>query len=330
MPRSHLVDLPLKLANMRPLLNGQRRQLRVPLVGMLLFAFAVLAACHALPLVTSPTQIPPATDGLRVDTGFASVDGARLYYESAGTGPPVILLHGGNLDHRMWDSQFVALAREHRVVRYDARGFGRSKWDTVPYQAHEDLLALLNILKIPRASLVGLSLGGRVAIDFALAHPLMVDRLVLASPGLSGWQFARGDTTWLIDARAARDRGDSVGVAVAWLENDYMKPAMEHPELRARLREMAGTNASYWMSLVRRGDPERATDPPALGRTALIHTPTLLIVGARDVPDILRIADTLSVTIPGLRRITFTGAGHMVNLERSTRFTKLVSEFLRP
>ncbi|HVT38084.1 MAG TPA: alpha/beta hydrolase, partial [Gemmatimonadaceae bacterium] len=166
--------------------NWQRRGLAARMIGGLL-------PCVGLPLACDPnaqrntgvlatSRAAPA----RVDTGAVGVNGTQLFYEEAGSGPVVVLLHGANLDRRMWDPQFLPLAREHRVIRYDLRGYGRSGPADTPYQAHEDLRALLGALQVQRTSLIGLSGGGRIAIDFALANPQMVDRLVLAAPGLSG------------------------------------------------------------------------------------------------------------------------------------------------
>jgi pimeloyl-ACP methyl ester carboxylesterase len=158
----------------------------------------------------------------------------------------------------------------------------------------------------------------------------MVDKLVLAAPGLSGWQYSKGDTAFYPEARRARDRGDTAGLGRAWLGSAYMQPAMEHPELALRLREMAADNGKNWMGLLRHGDLERALDPPALRRTAELRPPTLLVIGTRDVQDIQAIADTLVAHVRGLRRETFEGSGHMVNMEQPARFTSLVHNFLRP
>jgi len=183
---------------------------------------------------------------------------------------------------------------------------------------------------VRRASLVGLSLGGRIAIDFALDHPEMVDRLVLAGPGLSGWQdWSAEDTTWLITARRAAAANDSIGMAMAWLTSDYMRPAMEQPPLASRLRVIASDNASYWMGLFRHGEVERDADPPALGRLAAIRLPTLLLVGDRDSPVIRRIVDTLAARISGAEVVRIRGAGHMVNMERPAEFNRAILEFLR-
>jgi len=253
-----------------------------------------------------------------------------LYYEAVGRGPVVILLHGGNLDCRMWDPQFLPLAHDHRVIRYDLRGSGKSGPDDVPFQHHEDLHALLVALQVSHASLVGLSGGGRIAIDFALVHPDMVDRLVIASPGLSGWQYSRADSAYFPEARRARDRADTAALGLAWLGSAYMRPAMTHPELVPQLREMAAANGKNWMGLLHHGNLERVADPPALHRTAQLRAPTLLIVGTLDVPDIHAIADTLTASVHNIRRVDFEGAGHMVNMEQPQRFTELADAFLRP
>ena len=278
------------------------------------------------------TDIVPdvMTASTHVDSGAVVVNGTHLFYEVAGSGSTVVLLHGGNLDRRMWDPQFLPLAREHRVIRYDLRGYGKSGPADVPFQHHEDLRALLGALGVRRASLVGLSGGGRIAIDFALTYPEMVDKLVLAAPGLSGWQSSKGDTAFYAEARRARDRADTAGLGLAWLGSNYMRPAMEHPALVSQLREMAADNGKNWMGLLRHGDLERAVDPVALSRTTELRSPTLLVIGTRDVPDIQSIADTLSAHVRVLRRETFEGAGHMVNMEEPARFTSLTRSFLRP
>src|ERR1044071_8135566 len=123
---------------------------------------ALLCACA----VAAGAQAP-AGNG----SGFAEVNGTRLYYEALGEGPAVVLVHGGLVDSRLWDAQMRPLSKRFRVVRYDIRGYGRSAAPTGEYQPLEDLRALLDYLKIDKATLVGLSLGGIVAADMALEHP---------------------------------------------------------------------------------------------------------------------------------------------------------------
>ena len=144
-------------------------------------AAALLAACES-----NSSGERKAFAAAVPDTGRVTVDGGSLFYEAAGAGDAIVFIHGGNLDHRMWDAQFVLLQRTHRVIRYDARGFGISSAVDRSFRAPDDLAALLRAHGIAKATLVGLSMGGGIAIDFALAYPDMVHRLVLASPSITG------------------------------------------------------------------------------------------------------------------------------------------------
>jgi 3-oxoadipate enol-lactonase len=127
------------------------------------------------------TTLPPPV------RGFAEVNGARLHYELQGVGFPVVLLHGSSLDLRMWDGQVGPLSPHFTTLRYDQRGFGQTEAPAGrPSAPHEDLRALLDTLLMDRVHLVGHSLGGRVALDFALAFPERLSCLVLVAPDLSG------------------------------------------------------------------------------------------------------------------------------------------------
>jgi pimeloyl-ACP methyl ester carboxylesterase len=183
----------------------------------------------------------------KVTTGTAAVAEPVLYYESCGTGKPLILIHGGQLDCRMWDDQFQQFSQYFQVVRYDVRGYGKSDLPTRPYADEEDLLGLLQFLHIDKAHLVGLSLGGRIAIDFALQHPERVRSVVAAGPGLSGFNWsAEGERQAMVIVRAARDQG-AEKAAELWLRDPYMTPAMENPALAKRLHRLALENARCWL-----------------------------------------------------------------------------------
>jgi pimeloyl-ACP methyl ester carboxylesterase len=121
-----------------------------------------------------------------LNAGFADINGAKLYYEAAGEGHPLLLLHAGVADCRMWDDQFERFARRYRVIRYDMRGFGKSMMPACEFSGHEDLAGLMDWLDIDRAYLVGLSFGGYIAIDFALVYPERVSALVLGAPDVGG------------------------------------------------------------------------------------------------------------------------------------------------
>jgi pimeloyl-ACP methyl ester carboxylesterase len=284
------------------------------------------AGCARRPAAGLPGDVAR----LHVDTGRVMVEGSSLFYEAAGRGSPVVLLHAAFVDRRMWDDQFAELARTHRVIRYDARGYGRSGPVTGDFERAGDLHALLRGLVLRRAALVGCSLGGGTAIDFALRHPDMVDRLVLVGTGVSGYTWPPDDmqAPGPVAARAALARGDTVGVARAWLLTEYLAAAREQPRVAAKLDTLLAENVGYWKGLLRDGDREREPTPPALGRLGAIAAPTLVVVGSRDVPDILHIADSLRTKLPRARLMALEGAGHVPNMEQPARFTSLVRQFL--
>lgn len=261
-------------------------------------------------------------DPTNATSGFVRVAEPVIYYESAGSGEPVVLIHGGQMDRRMWDPQFDSWSRKYRVVRYDVRGYGRSATPTVPYSDVDDLLAVLDALAIPKAHLVGLSLGGRIAIDFTLVHPDRVASLAAVAAGLSGFEFSAGN--WPQQMRAAQEGGGEAA-AELWLKDPYMAPAMEHPELAPRIRALVLENGREWLQ-----NPllSKRLTPPAAKRLAEIRVPTLVVVGDRDVPDMQKVADQLAAEVKGSRKVVIAGAGHIVNLERPAEFDRAVLGFL--
>jgi pimeloyl-ACP methyl ester carboxylesterase len=257
-------------------------------------------------------------------SGIAQVNGTRLYYEQAGSGPHVVLLHGGNLDSRMWDDQFDFLAKSFTVTRYDIRPYGRSALTEKGFSSVADLSALMTYLGIERASLVGLSLGGRIAIDFALTYPRRVDKLVLMGPGLSGYPFNENDES--VKAMIMRAQaGDAKGAMALWLQHPMMAPAMARPAIAPRIREIARNNEKIWTALPA---GERIPDPPAIKRLGDIRAPTLLIVGERDVPDIQKIVKLLAAGVQGARTEIIPAAAHLPNMEDPVLVNRLLERFL--
>lgn len=248
----------------------------------------------------------------------------NLYFESRGEGNAVVLLHGGQMDRRMWDAQFELFAARYRTIRYDIRGFGRSDPPTTPYSDADDLYALLQHLKVKNAALVGLSLGAAVALDLALAHPDTADALILVCPGLGGFPFKDKANDLRAVVEAARDESPQKA-AELWLQNPYMSVAMENPALREKLHLLAVDNGNSWLKnplLLRR------SKPPAAERLRDIRAPTLVIGGERDVSDIHQIVAKLAAEIPGAKQQIVGGAGHLVPMEKPEEFNRLVLDFL--
>jgi 3-oxoadipate enol-lactonase len=264
-----------------------------------------------------------------VKTGYVNINGAKLYYEELGTGPALVMVHGGYVDRRMWDDQFEVFAEHFRVIRYDARRHGLTKARPVPYSDHDDLHALLTHLGVDKACVMGLSLGGRIVIDFATTYPDMVAALIPVSPGISGWDFATPEmATYMSEIRAAYLSGDPDTIVEAyqraWTDGPERKPEQVDPEVRERVRKMAHRNVSMGRGDSRSGVP----DPPATERIGKIRAPTLVVVGDLDMPVIHEIGDLLVKEIPGAQRAVIPGAAHMVNMEKPAEFNKVVLEFL--
>jgi len=279
----------------------------------------------AVALAAGTVNAEPAKD---IGHGFAPVNGTRLFYDVKGTGPAVVLIHGGQLDSRMWDDQFTALSQHFRVIRYDVRGYGGSFQPDMLYSDAEDLAGLLDYLKVNKSHVVGLSLGGRIAIDFAVAHPTRVSSLTLAGPGLSGYEPPNGAESdlrmWNI-IKAARDEGPEKATEL-WLKDPFMAPAMQQARLVPGLQRMARENAHCWLE-----NPvlQRSPMPLAANRLGEIKVPTLLVVGDRDVPQIKATIDTLEKGISGSKKVAIKDAGHMVNMEKPDIFNEAVLGFLR-
>jgi 3-oxoadipate enol-lactonase len=258
--------------------------------------------------------------------GFAEVNDTRLYYEVAGTGEPLVLIHGFTLDTRMWDDQFRPLAEHHRVVRYDVRGFGKSAVPAgAPYTNADDLAALLDYLTIPAAAIIGLSMGGGIAIDFALAYPAMTRTLIPVDSSLSGHQWS-GEWNARFGQIGQTARAGGVDAAkTQWLADPLFAPANERAAVAARLQRMvADYSGWHWVNR----DPRRKNERPATKRLGEITTPTLVVIGERDVPDFHVVADRVTALIPDARKVVIPGVGHMANMEAPERFTSEALGFL--
>jgi pimeloyl-ACP methyl ester carboxylesterase len=262
-------------------------------------------------------------------SGFADVDGGRLYYETAGTGRPLVLLHAGIADSRMWDAQMAAFAPHYQVIRYDQRGYGLSSVPDSPYAPARDLQQLLHYLGVGQALLVGLSGGGLLALDFTLEYPEMVAAMVLTAPGLSGFQWSSALEAQSRQLAAALERGDvpaAVDLWLAlWVEGPAAPAGRADPAVRDRMRELLTDRFSRPPG---QGEP-RLLEPPAIGRLAAVACPTLIVAGDQDVPDILRNTELLQAKIPGARRVVLPNVAHMVNLERPAEFNALVLDFFQ-
>jgi 3-oxoadipate enol-lactonase len=263
-------------------------------------------------------------------SGYLEIGKAKFYYEEKGTGVPIIMVHGGYIDRRMWDEQFEYLSRNYKVVRYDVRNHGFTTSDSESFSNYEDLNNIMEKQKIDKAVIMGLSMGGSITIDFALAHPEKVIAIIPVSTGLSG--FKGKDKAWQEFDKNLNDAYDKDGVngAVecmlrAWTDGPLRAPT----QVNTQVREKVGMMLKYTLDKIDfRLVPGKLT-PPALDRLSEINVPVLTIHGDIDMQGIIDISEKIGKEVAGSKREVIKGAAHMVNMEYPDEFNKIVDKFLK-
>ena len=243
-----------------------------------------------------------------------------IAYDVAGRGPAIVLVHGAMLDRRQWIPQ-QTLTEQFTVIRYDTRWHGRSDGADSSFRAADDLAAVLDAAGVDRASIVGLSNGARIAVDFALANPARVDRLVLVSPGLGGYRAVERQDFWgPMSAALADGNFDSAATLLAGTPI-MVVGASDSAWVAAMVREQAHVFSE---------DPslEQQPTPPAIARLGEIKSPTLVITGTADLRDIVLTGDTLVHAIGGAQRVEIPGARHLLTISHAAEFNRIVSAFL--
>lgn len=266
------------------------------------------------------------TLSLQAASGIAAVNGTKLYYEVAGNGPAIVLIHGGAVDSRAWDEQFTVFAKSHQVIRYDLRGAGRSETPVKPYSNTEDLYQLLRFLKVSKAALVGISRGGGIAFDFALDHPEMVSALVLVSSNLSKTPKVYDD---MFERTTAVGKKDGVAAAArVWGLDPYQGP--QRKEAVPKVLKIIEDNVVRFRHID--GSPAvpqlASSDKPRGDRLTEIHVPTLIAFGEKDAPDARANYELWAKGIPGAQRAAFPRSGHLVPIDMPAEFNKAVLDFL--
>ena len=262
-------------------------------------------------------------------TGIAKVNGASLYYEMKGQGFPLVLVSGGGLmDNRAWDQQFEHFSMHYKVIRYDIRGIGKSTRPTQKFSHSQDLYALLNLLKIKKAHVIGLSFGGSIALDFALDHPDMVDHLVLAASGTStdskGAANLQG-LNWL----SSIAKKDGIAKMVELVSNSPTFISKDNLAAQQKIRQNYLDNHDIFESdfpLVSLWEP---TTPSAADRLGEIRTPVLIMMAENDIPVYKAITDTMAKGLTRARTIVIPGAAHAINLDKPREFDDAVLAFLK-
>jgi pimeloyl-ACP methyl ester carboxylesterase len=263
--------------------------------------------------------------------GNIDVDGGQIYAEADGDGPPVVFVHAGVAHLRMWDEQVAALRDAYRVIRYDTRGFGRTRVaDDVPYSNAADVGAVLDHFNADSAHVVGLSRGAQIALDFAVNWPARTRSLTWVAGGIRGLEVPddpRDVAAWeeVEPLLATKEWSRIVEIETAlWTDGPDQPPTRVDPDVRRRMMQWNLENYQAEQS------PEKTITPEiaAAGSLDRLTMPVLAMWGTLDVTSTVKSGEWFAANLPGIRSHVFEGVAHMVNLERPTEFNQLLREFL--
>jgi len=254
---------------------------------------------------------------------FATVYGAKIHFVEAGTGAPLILIHGLADDVAVWDSVIPPLAASFRVIALDQIGFGRSDKPLLSYRVStfvDFLDGFLNELKIKRASLVGNSLGGWVAAAFTLAHPERVERLVLSDA--AGYAaLAKTMDPRALSALRLASRDD-----IRYLGPLTFHDKQFYEDVDLAFKQRLATGDSYTVGRIL--DSMIRGEDVLDGRLGAIHKPTLIVWGREDRLIPLNFAERFHKEITGSRLEVIDNCGHMPHVECPEKFNTAVLQFL--
>ncbi|MDX1991303.1 MAG: alpha/beta hydrolase [bacterium] len=264
-----------------------------------------------------------------VQSGFAEVNGARLYYEVAGEGQPFLMVHAGIANKSMWDDQFAFFAQQYKVVRYDMRGYGQSLPVASEYQRHEDIRALLDFLSIDHAILMGCSMGGGAAMNFALEYPQRADALIMVGSAPGGFGYEDWSPSPLDEEMEAAyansdiERVNEIGMQI-FVDGRGRTPDQVNPEMRRKIYDMN--------RIALQNEAQMGKDVPlprsAADRISELKLPVLIVMGDLDEEYIERAASFMESNIPGAQKVVMQGTAHLPNMEFPDAFNAHVQAFL--
>ena len=276
----------------------------------------------------------PSARAVPIETRFVASDGASLAVYAAGprddAAPPLVFLHAGVSDGRLWADQFETFGRSRRVVAYDRRGYGATAAVDERFANVDDLWAVLDALSVQRAVLIGCSQGGRIALDAALERPERVAALVLVAAAIGGAPAAPDDPRLQALIAAAEAAAASADVdaqnriaAHVWLDGPFA------PEGR-----VGGSRRDLFLAMNRivLEGPKLGTPivpDTAYARLAEVAVPTLVVWGPLDVPGAIANMRHAAATIPGARAVEIAGVAHLPSLEAPERFDAVLGDFLQ-
>jgi pimeloyl-ACP methyl ester carboxylesterase len=287
----------------------------------------VLVFCLlVLPVASLVPQNSGTSNSIPVDSGYVVVDGGKLFYEIAGKGPDIVLVHDGMVHRVIWDEQFQWLAKNYRVIRYDRRAFGKSTDPQAEYSQLDDLNQVFTQLKINNAILFGMSAGGGLCIDFTLKYPDKVRGMVLVGAVVGGFSYSAHMGTRGGHMPPRSDWSDNEELVRYFVMEDPYEIYTENVAAKERVLEMV----MPYNKIDRGGGiPIRRPERTALNILNEIKIPVLVLVGEFDIPDVHAHSGAITAGINGAARKIIPGSGHLIPIEQPKLFNDAVYDFLK-
>lgn len=268
-----------------------------------------------------------------ISSGFINIDKAKIYYEIAGAGTPFVMIHAGVADRRQWNNEFVYFSQKYQVIRYDMRGYGNSKPVEGEFSHLQDLVSLLDALGIHEPMVImGCSMGGGLAMDFALTNPSRVKALIMVDSGPNGLELdvEVPSLSKFADAEKAFESGDLDLVAEIetqiWFDGIGRTPDQVNPTMRKLLYEMNRLALSHEAKELGKRLPN--TETLAFEHLESLNMPVLIIVGSHDRPFTLAAADYMKEKIKFSKKVIINDAAHLPNMDQPQEFRTVVENFL--
>ena len=268
---------------------------------------------------------------LHTKSGFVQVENARLYYETAGQGVPLVMIHAGVADSRQWNNEFAFFAPNYRVVRYDMRGYGKSEPVDGEFSHLGDLVAVLNALEVDEPVVImGCSMGGGLAMDFALTHPSRVKALIMVGSGPSGLELDVPTPSKFAEVEKAFEAGDLDLVSELetqiWFDGTGRTPEQVDQAMRKLLYDMNRQALAHEVKQLGKRLPNSQVQ--AFDRLNELQIPVLIIVGQHDTPYILAAADYMVEKLSSAQKVRVEDAAHLPNMDQPDEFQTAVTNFL--
>jgi pimeloyl-ACP methyl ester carboxylesterase len=260
---------------------------------------------------------------------LVDVNDTRLYCERAGTGDPLVLVHGGGGDRRYWDGQFEKLAETHDVVRYDLRGYGKSDnpVEGQAYRHEDDLHGLLMALGISRADIAGFSLGCQVVVDTYTVHPHLFRSIIAVGPFTSGHTSPATDALFgaYVECGEIFGRDGARAAAEGFVGIPAFNPAHIHSQAKTKILNICSDYSWWWAS---HADPMESVQPTAAALLKNIQVPLLTVTAEYDAAACREVADLLEQQVALNSRVDIAGATHFVLMEKPADFNRALTQFI--